>query len=164
MGSLPPPTDLKRVVIESPFAGNVERNLRYVRLCMRDCFMRGEAPFASHALYTQEGVLDDDIPEERELGIQGGFAYRGVTELTAVYLDYGMSRGMKYGIEDAKKRHAEVAYRAFLNGAHRPSVNMVWVPREQELCVWPGKGSAKGADMMAAFDELRRQFPEALRG
>lgn len=47
------------VIIESPYAGDVDRNLEYLRAAMRDCLKRGEAPFASHALYTQPGVLDD---------------------------------------------------------------------------------------------------------
>lgn len=47
---------MKLVVIESPYAGDVERNLRYVRAAMRDCLLRGEAPFASHALYPAQRV------------------------------------------------------------------------------------------------------------
>lgn len=47
---------MKRVVIESPFAGDVELNLRYLRACMHHCLKSGEAPYASHALYTQPGV------------------------------------------------------------------------------------------------------------
>ena len=57
---------MQRVIIESPYAGDVERNVRYARAAMADCLKRGEAPFASHLLYTQEGVLDDDIPGERQ--------------------------------------------------------------------------------------------------
>ncbi len=60
------------VILESPFAGDVEKNLEYARKCMRDCFMRGEFPFASHLLYTQDGILDDDLLEERKLGISAG--------------------------------------------------------------------------------------------
>ena len=52
------------VLLESPYAGDIEANLSYARACMRDCFERGEAPFASHLLYTQMGVLDDTIPAE----------------------------------------------------------------------------------------------------
>ena len=55
---------MELVVLESPFAGNVEMNIHYARACMADCLARGEAPFASHLLYTQPGILDDDIPEE----------------------------------------------------------------------------------------------------
>lgn len=41
---------MRRVIIESPYHGNVERNLRYLRACLRDSLLRGEAPFASHGL------------------------------------------------------------------------------------------------------------------
>ena len=103
--------DFPTVVVESPFAGDVERNLRYVRAAMHDCLIRGEAPYASHALYTQEGVLDDDIPEERELGIHAGFAFRSQCQKTVVYEDLGISRGMQYGIDHAEKLGHPVEYR-----------------------------------------------------
>lgn len=50
---------MRRVIIESPYAGNVEANATYLRRCLRDSLLRGEAPFASHAIYTLPGVLDD---------------------------------------------------------------------------------------------------------
>lgn len=102
---------LKRVVLESPYQGDIETNLRYLRACMDDCFARGEAPFASHGLYTQPGVLRDEIPGERELGIQGGFAWRDAAEMTVVYTDRGMSSGMTYGIADAEKKGRPIEYR-----------------------------------------------------
>jgi hypothetical protein len=105
---------MKRVVIESPFAGDVERNVSYARAAMRDCLLRGETPYASHLLYTQVGVLDDNIPEERELGIKAGFEWRQAAEKTVVYTDYGISRGMSYGIDDAEKRGCLVEYRTLL--------------------------------------------------
>ena len=40
---------MKLVLVESPFAGDVEKNLAFARACLHDCFIRGEAPFASHA-------------------------------------------------------------------------------------------------------------------
>lgn len=91
---------MKRVIVESPFAGDIERNLRYVRACMRDCLLRGEAPYASHALYTQPGVLRDDVPGERKHGIEAGFAWRQSAELSVFYTDCGWSRGMTQGKED----------------------------------------------------------------
>lgn len=105
----------KLVVIESPFAADndadLARNKRYLQAAMRDCLLRGEAPYASHGLYTQEGVLDDTIPAERAMGIEAGFLWRQVADLTAVYDDLGISGGMAYGIEDALKRHTQVVYR-----------------------------------------------------
>ena len=53
---------MTRVIVESPYAGDIEKNMRYLRACIRDCLLRGETPYASHALYTQDGVLRDDIP------------------------------------------------------------------------------------------------------
>jgi len=107
---------VKLVIIESPYAGNVSMNLRYLRACLRDSLNRGEAPYASHGLYTQEGVLDDSIPEERMQGIHAGFAWRQVAHLTAVYGDLGVSDGMQYGIDDAEKRLVPVDYRSL--GGH----------------------------------------------
>lgn len=89
----------KIVIIESPYAGDVERNIRYARAAMRDCLLRGEAPYASHLLYTQDGVLDDDVPEQRKLGMEAGFEFTRVADLVAVYSDLGISKGMEDGIQ-----------------------------------------------------------------
>lgn len=102
---------MKRVVIESPYAGDVELNLRYLRACMHHSITHDEAPYASHALYTQPGVLDDDRPIERELGIVAGFCWRDVADLTVVYTDLGITRGMQYGIDDANRKGRPVEYR-----------------------------------------------------
>lgn len=114
-----------RTIIESPFAGDVARNLKYVRACMRDCIVfRKETPYASHALYTQEGVLDDTIPAEREMGIKAGFFWRNSAQTTAIYVDYGMSSGMKLGLQDALQKGRHFEYRAFLDGLERPSYTL----------------------------------------
>ena len=55
---------MKLVIMESPFTGNTEKNIKYARKCMRDCFMRGELPFASQLLYTQDGILADNNPKD----------------------------------------------------------------------------------------------------
>lgn len=97
---------MRRVIIESPFAGETllttRRNADYLRECLRDSLLRGEAPFASHALYTLPGVLDDALPDQRELGITAGFAWREVADATIVYDDYGVSAGMRLGIAHAE--------------------------------------------------------------
>ena len=102
----------RRVLIESPFAGDVERNVRYLRAALRDCLMRGEAPFASHGLYTLPGVLDDTDPLERELGIEAGLTWGQAADLTAVYTDLGISEGMRRGIRRAFEEGRPVAYRS----------------------------------------------------
>lgn len=85
---------MRLVIIESPYAGDIEANVLYARAAMLDCLSRGEAPIASHLLYTQPGVLDDNDPLMRDLGIRAGLAWASVTEGAVFYLDRGWSRGM----------------------------------------------------------------------
>jgi hypothetical protein len=99
------------VLVESPYKGNIALNVRYARLAMRDCFLRGEYPFASHLLYTQLGILDDAILAERELGIAAGLAWGRHAEASIVYTDCGISEGMRYGIETAKEAGRPVELR-----------------------------------------------------
>lgn len=83
---------MKLVIIESPFAGEVDKNVEYARRAMLDSLSRGEAPIASHLLYTQ--MLDDNIQEHRALGIGAGLAWRKVCDLPVFYVDRGWSGGM----------------------------------------------------------------------
>jgi hypothetical protein len=85
---------MKRVIIESPYAGHIDRNVSYARQAMRDSLERGEAPIASHLLYTQPGILRDDVLSERETGIKAGLAWRSAADLTVFYTDLGWSPGM----------------------------------------------------------------------
>ena len=85
---------MRRVILESPYAGNVEANLEYARRCVRDFVLRGEAPIASHLLFTQEKILDDRIPQERKLGIECGLAWVPYADVMVLYCDLGMSHGM----------------------------------------------------------------------
>ncbi len=103
------------VQIESPFAGD-ESNKDYLHAALHDSLLRGEAPFASHAIYTLPGVLDDTVPEERKLGMEAGFAYLRNADLVAVYIDKGISKGMEAGIERASALGIPVEYRKLSNG------------------------------------------------
>lgn len=94
-------TDKPRVIVESPLRGQLgtpeeyERNRIYARRAMRDSLLRGEAPFASHLLYAQAGILDDGVPEERRTGIDAGLAWASVAKYRVFYVDYGWSEGMQ---------------------------------------------------------------------
>lgn len=90
---------MRRVIVESPYAGDVERNVEYARAALLDCLRRGEAPFASHLLYTQ--VLDDATPEDRELGVMAGLTWGFVAHATVVYTDLGITAGMSIGMRRA---------------------------------------------------------------
>ncbi|CAK0741577.1 conserved hypothetical protein [Azospirillaceae bacterium] len=102
---------MKRVVVESPYAGNIICNLEYAKMCVLDCLLRGEAPIASHLLFTQPGVLDDNIPEQRKLGIEAGHSWIEVANYVVVYTDFGISKGMEQGMERAKSNIIPVVFR-----------------------------------------------------
>lgn len=82
------------VIIESPYAGEIDANVAYAREAMADSLRRGEYPLASHLLYTQPGILRDDEPGERELGIRAGLAWRAVAHRAVFYIGRGWSGGM----------------------------------------------------------------------
>lgn len=98
------PDQWRTAVLESPYAGDVELNTRYARALMAECLRRGIAPFPSHMLYTQPGVLDDTIPGERQRGMAAGFAIGARLELVIVGTDRGLSPGMLEGIDLWKSR------------------------------------------------------------
>lgn len=105
---------MRLVILESPYAGNIIQrwlNRRYARKCVRDSLTRGEAPIASHLLYTQPGILRDEVPAERKWGIDAGLAWREVAQASVVYADRGISSGMGYGIALARKRGYPVEIR-----------------------------------------------------
>lgn len=102
---------MKLVILESPYAGDTERNEAYARRAMKDCLLRGEAPFASHLLYMQPGILDDTIPDQRSLGIAAGLLWGREAEITVVYVDYDISDGMRQGIDEAIRYQKPVEYR-----------------------------------------------------
>ena len=110
-----------RVIVESPYAAPpgtpgqdiiryINLHKRYLNAAMLDCLKRGEAPFASHRMYTD--CLRDSVPAERELGIQAGFAWRTAADRTVVYQDLGISGGMEYGIANSKELKIPIEYRS----------------------------------------------------
>lgn len=99
------------VIIESPFAGDTERNVAYARACLRDSVLRGEAPIASHLLFTQPSVLDDNAPDERTLGIDAGHAWIMVCDYVVIYCGLGISKGMRLGIERATEANIGLVFR-----------------------------------------------------
>jgi hypothetical protein len=107
-----PDPDFKRelmlqpfVVIESRFAGrDSDEDLyyeRYTEAAIHHSILSGEAPFGSHAFYTN--YLNDDDPFSRALGIKLGQVLMARASFVAVYCDLGISPGMKEGIKCAQR-------------------------------------------------------------
>lgn len=122
--------ELPAVLIESPLASpTIEgwiKNKQFARECMKDCLRRGEAPYASHLLFAQEGLINDDVPYERALGIHAGLIWGKFASKTVVYTDLGISPGMQKGIVRAEKEQRTIEYRVL---GYIPEV----LPQEIEL-------------------------------
>lgn len=88
------------VVLESPYQGDVERNLAYARRALAHSLSLGEAPIASHLLYTQ--ILDDRDQDQRAVGISAGLSWFTVADAVVVYDDLGVSPGMILAMEAAQ--------------------------------------------------------------
>lgn len=118
---------MKLVIVEHPFAGDVATHIQYGRACLHDCLRRGEAPLSSALLYTQPGVLNDDEPDERALGILAGQHWAARADAVVVYTDLGISRGMKEGISAATARRLPIEYRTIPKWRTWPVVPTAWV-------------------------------------
>jgi len=116
---------MQTVIIESPYAEDISKNVDYAWKCVRDSCSRGEAPFASHLFYTvaidkqkyaQEvlGENDDTHWISREEGLKRCEAWRYVAHKTVFYIDFGYSSGMIRAKEHALKIGQEIEERKIL--------------------------------------------------
>ena len=89
---------MKLIYVASPFAGDIEKNIEFAKKACRYVMQCGHAFFAPHLLYPT--ILNDQMPEERSLGIAMGLeALSHVDELWV----FGSqdSDGMKTEIDEA---------------------------------------------------------------
>lgn len=131
-------TSIKLVILESPYAGQIEQNLSYARRAALDCAHRGEAIAASHLLYTQ--FLDDGQPEHRELGIKLGLAWRRVVDYSVFYTDRGWSHGMRAALASAQAEGHRFLFRS-LEGNIRLPIGLLardFPPEVYDLSQCPG--------------------------
>lgn len=101
---------MRLVVIESPYAGDVDRNVAYALRCVRWSLDHGEAPIAGHLLYTR--VWDDADPQQRAAGIAAHCAWISRADRLVVYCDYGVSAGMRQGIDTAMEYGTPIVERS----------------------------------------------------
>lgn len=110
---------MRRVIIESPLNAStrkgIECNKEYARACMRDSLSRGEAPFASHLLYDQVGILDDMKDDERRTRINAGLEWGSIADLIAIYVDNGVSPGMEEGVAHYKRIGIPIEMRSLVS-------------------------------------------------
>ncbi|MCR4629337.1 MAG: DUF4406 domain-containing protein [Clostridium sp.] len=97
-----------KIYVASRYAGDVEKNIASaIRYCQYVIRHRGN-PIASHLLYPQ--MLNDQIPEERELGLMFGLALLAVCDEVWCFGDVTGSEGVKLEIAEAKKLGKKIRF------------------------------------------------------
>ncbi len=115
---------MKFIYVASPYAGDVERNIRFAKQACRYVMEQGHAFFAPHLLYPK--LLDDTNQLERQAGLDMGLAILSrCDELWAC--GERMSPGMIQEIEQAEKLGIPIRYLSteqILNG--QKPVYAIW--------------------------------------
>ncbi|SPF54689.1 conserved hypothetical protein [Candidatus Desulfosporosinus infrequens] len=91
----------------SPLKGDLERNIRRANGYCRFAAYQGVVPLAPHVAFSQ--FLDDDIPEERELGMQMGLELLKHCQGVWVF-GARISEGMAKEIAEAERRGIPIRY------------------------------------------------------
>lgn len=102
------------VILESPYSGQIPRNVAYAQRAMNDARERGEVVIMPHLLWTQHHlapnhfVCDWDQKYEvknggREVSLRQIHKLRKIADKVIFYMDYGLSSGMKDGFDQCKK-------------------------------------------------------------
>lgn len=97
----------KLVYIASPYAGDVEKNIAFAKAACRYAMEQGCTPVAVHLIYPQ--LLNDSIPEEREMGIQMGLRVLKACDELWICGDR-VSQGMQAEYQAAKALGMSIQY------------------------------------------------------
>ena len=96
-----------RVSVASPYRGeNVRENLRAARRYCRIVIDAGHMPIAPHLIYPQ--ILNDEIEEERELGLAFGISLLKLCDELWVFGE--PSEGMRGEIAEAQRMRRQIVY------------------------------------------------------
>lgn len=96
----------RKVYVASRYAGDVDANVAAAIIYCRRVIDEGHMPVASHLLYPQ--ILNDNIPEERELGLLFGLALLAACDEVWVFGE--VSPGVAQEIEEAKRLKKQIRY------------------------------------------------------
>lgn len=95
------------VYICSPYSGDIETNVEAAKRYSRLAVDKGYIPLTPHLLFPQ--FLDDDIPEERELGLFFGNALMSKCSEVWVFGER-ISAGMESEIKRARWKNYRLRY------------------------------------------------------
>ena len=98
---------MPKVFISSPFAGDVQRNIKNARRYCAFAVRSGYIPFAPHLFYPQ--FLSDGDTEQRELGLFMGMVFLDSCKEVWVFGER-ISSGMQQEIDRAEKRGIPIRF------------------------------------------------------
>ena len=90
-----------KVYVASKYAGDVEANVAAAVDYCKYVIRQNCIPVASHLLYPQ--MLDDSVPEQRELGLMFGLSLLAICDEVWCFGDVSESAGVQQEIVEAKK-------------------------------------------------------------
>lgn len=96
----------RKIYVASRYAGDVDANVAAAVTYCRHVIDEGYMPVASHLLYPQ--ILNDNNPEERELGLLFGLSLLAVCD--EVWVFGTVSPGVAREIEEAKRLKKQIRY------------------------------------------------------
>jgi len=106
----PTPQTPQPVIIESPYSGDIEKNVSYAWECLNDSYFRhNEAPIATHLLWTKlstDCIEKEHIPDDKEGRKRAMTKCRELRKKinkVIFYVDRGWSGGMKLALEECKE-------------------------------------------------------------
>lgn len=95
------------VYIVSPYAGNIDYNIKMAKQYCRFAVVNEKNPLASHLIYTR--FLRDNNPDEREIGMMYGLALLARCAEVWVFGQY-ISKGMREEIRFAERLGKPIRY------------------------------------------------------
>ncbi len=113
----------------SPYRGEVERNKKYARELTRLALDNGFCPVTVHLYLTE--VTDDNIPEERRLGMDAGMEILKNCKYILIGGRHGISEGMKAEIKAALNM-GKIMLMSGSSGGISADVNMVEIAKYAE--------------------------------
>ena len=96
----------RKIYVASKYAGDVDANVTAAITYCRRVIDEGHMPVASHLLYPQ--ILNDNIPEERELGMLFGLALLAACDEVWVFGE--LSPGVVREIEEARRLNKRLKF------------------------------------------------------
>ncbi|GLC80668.1 DUF7768 domain-containing protein [Lacrimispora brassicae] len=148
---------MKLVYICSPYAGEIERNVRFAQDACRYAISQCCAPMAVHLLYPQ--LLNDAVPAEREAGIQMGLRVLAACE------ELWISTGMSYEIAEAERLGIPIRRISAeqIQGGHTMEKYGIWARRSAASVCGASEAWVKQDVEPLTFDTYEEAASEARR-